>query len=145
MAATELTDISAVEQAIASIDPNKPVYMLNLLKFRPVAVYDPSTPAEIRSLPSCSGQDAWQQRYVPAFFALPTMNGSRVPFSGKMVGKVLGLKDDDWDEVALVKYENIGVFRDTVMSEEYMRMVVPHRVAALADARLFALELTGSI
>lgn len=95
MAATELTDISAVEQAIASIDPSKPVYMLNLLKFRPVAVYDPSTPAEIRSLPSCSGQDAWQQRYVPAFFALPTMSGSRVPFSGKMVGKVLGLKDDE--------------------------------------------------
>lgn len=145
MDAAELTDISAIEKAIASIDPKKPVYMLNLLKFRPVAVYGPSTSAEILSLPSCSGQDAWKQRYVPAFFALPTMKGSRVPFSGKMVGKVLGLKDDDWDEVALVKYENIGVFRDTVMSEEYMRMVVPHRVAALADARLFALECTGSI
>ncbi|KAI7784849.1 hypothetical protein LA080_009168 [Diaporthe eres] len=145
MAATELTDISAVEQALASIDPSKPVYMLNLLKFRPVAVYDPSTPAEIRSLPSCSGQYAWQKRYVPACFALPTMTGSPVPFSGKIVGKILRPKDDDWDEVALVQYENIGVFRDTVMSEEYTRMVVPHRVAALADARLFALEFTGSI
>lgn len=47
--------------------------------------------------------------------------------------------------MALVKHENIAVFRDTVMSEEYARMVVPHRVAALADARLFALEFKGSI
>lgn len=145
MAATELTDTAAVEQAIASIDPNKPVYMLNLLKFRPLALYGPSTPAEILSLPSCSGIDAWQKRYVPAFFALPTMTGTRVPFSGKIVGKVLGLKDDEWDEVDLVKYENIGVFRDTIMSEEYARTAVPHRVAALADARLFALEFSGSI
>lgn len=145
MPATELTDISAVEDAIGSIDPNKPVYMLNILKFHPVAVYDPTAPGEILSLPACSGQDAWQQRYVPAFFALPTMNGTRVPFSGKMVGKVLGLEDDDWDEVALVQYENIGVFRDTIASEEYKRFVVPHRVAALADARLFVLEFSGSL
>lgn len=145
MPATELTDTSAIEEAIAFIDPDKPVYMLNLLKFRPVAVYDPSTSAEILSLPSCSGQEAWQQRYVPAFFALPTMNSSRVPFAGKMVGKVLGLEEDQWDEVDLVKYESIRVFRDTIMSEEYARLVVPHRVAALADARLFALEFMGSI
>ncbi|KAK1534664.1 uncharacterized protein CCOS01_03416 [Colletotrichum costaricense] len=145
MPATELTDIAAVKDAIGPIDPNKPVYMLNILKFRPVAIYDPTAPADFRSLPACSGQDAWQQRYVPAFFALPTMNGTRVPFSGKMVGKVLGLEDDDWDEVALVQYENIGVFRDTIASEEYKRLVVPHRVAALADARLFAFEFSGSL
>ncbi|TQN64737.1 hypothetical protein CSHISOI_10697, partial [Colletotrichum shisoi] len=34
-----------------------------------------------------------------------------------MVGKVLGLEEDQWDEVDLVKYESIRVFRDTVMSE----------------------------
>ncbi|KAH0443087.1 hypothetical protein CcaCcLH18_01200 [Colletotrichum camelliae] len=145
MPAAELTDVTAVEKAIGSIHPNKPVYMLNILKFRPVAVYDSSAPAEILSLPACSGQDAWQQRYVPAFFALPTMKGTRVPFSGKMVSKVLGLEDDNWDEVALVEYKNIRVFRDTIASEEYKRLVVPHRVAALADARLFALEFSGSI
>ncbi|KAH6971487.1 hypothetical protein BKA56DRAFT_660492 [Ilyonectria sp. MPI-CAGE-AT-0026] len=145
MAYQELTDTSAVERAIASIDPNKPVYMLNLLKFRLVAVYDPSSPPEILSLPRCSGREAWQERYVPAFFALPTMSGTRVPFSDKMVGKVLGLQDDGWDEMALVKYENVGVFRDTIMSEEYARTCVPHRVAALADARLFAFELLGTI
>ncbi|KAL6412509.1 hypothetical protein AUP68_03712 [Ilyonectria robusta] len=111
MAYQELTDTSAAEKAIASIDPNKPAYMLNLLKFRPVA----------------------------------TMTGTRVPFSGKMVGKVLGLQDDGWDEMAVVKYENVGVFRDTIMSEVYAQTSAPHRVAALADARLFAFELLGTI
>jgi hypothetical protein len=141
----ELTDALAAEKAIASIDPNKPIYMLNLLKFRPIAIYDPSSSPDILSLPPCTGQEAWQSRYVPTFFALPTMTGTRVPFTGKMVARVLGLQDEEWDEVALVKYENIGVFRNTIMSEEYQRTSVPHRVAALADARLFAFEFLGSI
>lgn len=119
--------------------------MLNLWKFRPVAVYDPTSSPEIISLPSCTGQEAWQNRYVPIFFALPTMTGTRVPFSGKMVARVLCLQDEGWDEMALVKYESIKVFKDTIMSEEYQRTSVPHRVAALADARLFAFEFLGSI
>jgi hypothetical protein len=43
---------------------------------------------------------------------------------------------DEWDEAFVMGYPNSGLFMAMVKNELYIRDVVPHRTAALADSRL---------
>ena len=60
-----------------------------------------------------------------------------------MIGNVVGTADDVWDVVALVRYDSIEVFRDLIADPAHHTMAEPHRVAALADWRLFATASIG--
>ena len=43
---------------------------------------------------------------------------------------------DEWDEAFVMGYPDSAVFLAMVKNEDYIRDVVPHRTAALADSRL---------
>jgi uncharacterized protein (DUF1330 family) len=61
-------------------------------------------------------------------------------FFSRVVATLIAPAGETWDEVVLVKYEDLAGFRKTVQSEEYKRGIEVHRFAALEDSRLVLVE-----
>ena len=120
-------------------DPTKPIFMLNLWRFRPTAIYAPEH-AHLSPAP-CSGREA-TDRYRAAIQAVLPPNAS-VQFVGHFEGLVAGPEAERWDWVAVVRYETLKGFEDMVQSKEYREVVEPHRLAGLEEWRLVALEGVG--
>ncbi|KAB8227692.1 uncharacterized protein BDW43DRAFT_316595 [Aspergillus alliaceus] len=114
--------------------PNKPIFMLNLLRFYDQAQY----PKGSKHSP-CSGQEAWVTRYVTEFRRLATeAGGFELIYLGLPALKIVGEDGEKWDAVVLVKYRNIETFRNTLGSDDYAATAAEHRDAALKDWKLIA-------
>ncbi|EUC29555.1 hypothetical protein COCVIDRAFT_92288 [Bipolaris victoriae FI3] len=120
----------------STYDPNKPVYMLNLWKYRKEASYRPEH-AHLAG-DACSGQEALG-RYRAAIAPLHPPNTS-VIFSSTVLAKILVAENEDWDFVAILKYETLEGFKKAIGSKEYREEVEPHRLAGLEDGRLIVLD-----
>jgi uncharacterized protein (DUF1330 family) len=132
-------DPAGLDAAVAALPPGEPLFMINLLRFRDQADYGGDT-----DLAPCTGREAYFTRYVPAFTETVRPHGATaLVFGGDVVGHVVGPADDVWDTVALVRYDSIEVFRNLIADPAYLRTAAPHRVAALADWRLFATTSIG--
>jgi uncharacterized protein (DUF1330 family) len=115
------------------IPEDVPIVMLHLLQWHEKAIYPQNN-----SNSSCSGEEAYMQRYIPAFRPIAsTYGGSTVVYIGKPLATLAGPDGNKWDVAALVKYPNISVFRRIVASDEYKANALQHRQAALKDWRLF--------
>lgn len=117
-------------------DPTKPIYMLNLWKYRPTAVYLPEDSA-LAGAP-CSGREA-SLRYRAAIGSVLPPNAT-VFFMSVAIAEVVAPKSETWDDVMIIRYESLEGFRTMVASEEYKKSVQPHRLAALDDFRLIMLD-----
>jgi hypothetical protein len=123
-----------LDAAIAATPPGSPVFMINLLRFHDQADYDGHTDFE-----PCSGREAYFARYLPNFNKTATPYGAtELVFGGNVIGNVVGPSDEVWDGIGLVRYPTIGVFQKVIVDSAYLEMAEPHRVAALADWRLYA-------
>ena len=137
MQTTELDpqDISAAAEAIPE---NAPIVMVNLVRYRKQADYGDRT-----EFGPCSGREAYYQRYAPAFSVIAarseTTKSIRPMFVGTVQAKLVGPKDELWDDVVLVEYPSFAAFRSVVESMEYGRDAAPHRKAALENWRLIAM------
>ncbi|KAF2820076.1 hypothetical protein CC86DRAFT_125176 [Ophiobolus disseminans] len=114
----------------------KPIFMLNLWRFRPTALYAPEH-AHLSPSP-CTGEEA-MTRYRLAMRSILPPN-TVLHFTSVPVTSVAAPEGETWDFVAIVKYENLGAFREMVECKEYREEVEPHRVAALEDYRLVMLD-----
>ena len=127
--------------------PAKPIFMLNLWKFKPSATYPPG----FTHPGPCSGKEA-TERYQSAIYTVLPPNAS-IQFAGDVQGFVAAPRDSEggpveaekWDWVAVVRYENFEGFRTMVESEKYKREVEPHRVAGLEEWRLIAMDGVGGV
>lgn len=138
MPVTEI-DPAGLDAAVAALPAGEPLLMLNLLRFKDEADYGDDT-----DLAPCTGREAYFTRYVPAFSeTVRPYGGSELVFAGDVVARVVGTVDDVWDTVALVQYPNIEAFRSLIADSAYVTTAAPHRVAALADWRLFATTSIG--
>jgi hypothetical protein len=125
--------LNAVVAAANTLSAKQPVVMLNLLRYRDQAVYDDPT-----TQPPRTGQQAFQA-YIEAFLQYNDPAEFTIVFQGAAQAQLAGLPGEQWDAVALVEYQNLGVFRRWVESDFYMSQVAPIRRAALADWRLLLL------
>jgi uncharacterized protein (DUF1330 family) len=107
---------------------DKPVVMVNLLKFREVAEYPPGERA------GGSGKDAYA-RYSKAVTALLWEVGGQPLWMGKVRAGVIVPDGESWDEVLLIHYPSRRAFLRMVKSAPY-QAIMHHRTAALADSRL---------
>jgi hypothetical protein len=108
--------------------------MINLLRFREQADYGGRT-----DFAPCTGREAYFARYLPAFNETASPYGTtELVFGGNVVGSVVGPLDEVWDGIGLVRYPGIDVFRNLTADPVYLAKAEPHRVAALADWRLYA-------
>lgn len=133
MKAIEIT-LQALDAAERAIPPGQPVYMLNLLRYRAQARYDDGFDAA-----PCSGREAFNERYRPAFRRLAAGKPLVRVFSVPVLAPIVGSPGERWDEAAINEYGDFATFRAIVDTEIYQRDVAPHRHAALEDFRLIAL------
>lgn len=111
-----------------------PVVMLNLLRFRPAPVY----PDDFEGARATVSRQGYHENYVGGFRAACVEAGvaPEVVYAGRLVaGDLINGIEDDWDEIALVRYPSFGDFRSIIATETYAREARPHRLAVLANWR----------
>jgi hypothetical protein len=102
-----------------------PVFMFSLFQWNEQAKY-----SEWSSHPPCSGQEAWFERFIKEISRLATESGDfKIVYQGSPTSSILG--NETWDWVALVKFTNIGTFRNTIGSDDYAPTTLEHCDAAL--------------
>jgi len=107
---------------------DSPIVMLNLLKFREMAQYEPGGP------PGLTGRQAYS-RYSNAVIPLLLEVGGQPLWMGKARASVIAPEGESWDEVLLVFYPSRAAFVRMVRSDAY-QAIMHHRTAALFDSRL---------
>ena len=117
---------------VNELDPDPPVVMLNLLRYREVADY--SEHAELAPDQPISGEEAYQ-RYGEAAQPHIDAAGASVQYLGACGPTVIGPADEQWDVIILVRYPSPSAFVGMVTTPEYQALS-GHRTAALADSRL---------
>jgi hypothetical protein len=133
---TTIIDPEAVIAAQDKIPENTPFVMLNLLHFKEKADYN-----DQKGFTSCSGQEAYLERYVPAFNKVAkaeNITGIKINYIGSVAGLLAVPSDEHWDIIALVQYPDFATFRKVSESKAYLTDAEPHRLAALEDLRLIA-------
>lgn len=122
-----------IKKLMQTVAMDKPIVMLNMLKFREQANYP-----EGSGHSPCSGAEAYQ-RYSDN--AIPTIKAAAgdVLWQGRAMGTVIAPEDEDWDQVLLVQWPSFQTFINVVLDPEYQKGTV-HRTSALEDARLVMLE-----
>ena len=126
--------LQGLDAAEHVVPPGQPFYMLNLLRYRAHARYEDGFDAA-----PCSGREAFNERYRPAFRRLANGKPLVRMFSVPVLASLVGSLGERWDEAAINEYGDFATFRSIVDTETYRREVAPHRHAALEDFRLFAL------
>ena len=109
---------------LAPVLDDQPVFMLNLLRFRPGR-----------------GREIYFNDYVTAFRAIVAargIDGIAPIWTGDVAGFVAGPAGEAWDAALVVRYPSLAAFRAIVDSAEYRDTAAPHREAALLDWRLIA-------
>ena len=118
-------------QVFKDLPRARPIHMLNLLKFRDLADYPQGHPNHGKGLTGREAYAIYEQR----FQQLVADDGAAMVWEAPMECVVTG-PAGEWDEAFVMGYPNSGVFMAMVKNEEYVRDVVPHRTAAVADSRL---------
>lgn len=103
--------------------PDKPIFMVNLLKFKDKAQYKDGRKTDL------SGRDAYMI-YGKAVSELLPKFGGRAVFAADVTFLALGQVEELWDEVAIATYPNRRAMVDMSMSKEWREISV-HRDAGL--------------
>ena len=112
--------------------PEGPIVMVNLLKYRKTAAYDPSR-AEAKE--KLSGRDAYQ-RYGIVALQHVTQRGGSIVWGGPQKLVMIGEEDEnDWDEVVCVRYPSRQAFLEMTQDENYLAAHY-HREAGLERTSL---------
>ncbi|MEZ5560196.1 MAG: DUF1330 domain-containing protein [Pseudomonadales bacterium] len=115
--------------AMAASDPDEPVVMLNLLRYRELAESG-------HGVDGMSGREAYEA-YGRRFAELNPRFGGEPIWMGRAGRSIIG--DEQWDTAILVRYPTRRQFIEMLRDPDY-RAIAPMRAAALADSRL--IELT---
>jgi uncharacterized protein (DUF1330 family) len=124
-------------------DPDAPIVMINLLRYRDRAVYPDGAGADGAGAEPCSGREAYQ-RYGAEAARHVAEAGGRILWMGAVGSTVIGPADEAWDDAVLVEYPSRKAFLAMVSKPEYQASAV-HRSAALEDSRLICTEPRASL
>ena len=121
---------AALESAGKSLVEAGPVYMVNMVRYRDQADYRGKS-----ELPSCSGREAYFQRYAPAFNKIAANEDYGLYWIGNVRAVLVGSEGENWDDIVIVRYSSFAALQRILYSPEYEELAAPHRRAALADWR----------
>lgn len=109
--------------AMTERGPEGPIVMVNLLKFRRLAVYEDGSDVHV------TGREAYQ-RYAAAVGKLIRVYGGRFIFAGDVTHLMIGQADEMWDEVALAEYPDRAAFM-AMIDDPAFQAAAHHREAGL--------------
>jgi uncharacterized protein (DUF1330 family) len=113
-------------QTMAENGPTGPMVMVNLLKYRKTAAYEPDR-AEAKE--NLSGRDAYQ-RYGMVALQQVMKRGGSVVWGGSQKFVMIGDDANDWDEVVCVRYPSREAFLNMTQDPDYLAAHY-HREAGL--------------
>ncbi|KAJ9624306.1 hypothetical protein H2204_010862 [Knufia peltigerae] len=134
----KLVDLAETAKSIAA---DKPVVMVNLIKFKEQATYPEGSPHT-----SIPGHEAYYSRYIANFSRISTSMASNPEdkfkplFLGNIQANIIAKPyggDETFDMVGIIHYPNFAAFRKVIECEEYKETALPHRLAAIEDYRLY--------
>jgi uncharacterized protein (DUF1330 family) len=123
--------VEHVSAQLAAVEDDRPVVMINLLRFRDRAQY-----RSPRNASPCSGSEAYA-RYAREAFRFVTAVGGHVIWRGSPKAVLLGPTTERWDDALLVQYPSKQAFLRMIGNPDY-QAITAHRTAALEDSRLIA-------
>ncbi len=112
--------------AFKALPRDKPIMMLNLLRFRETADYEDGREA--------SGAEAYAnygRESAPIFRRV----GGEIIWRGRPEVMLIGPKDKHWDLIFVARYPTADAFLEMVTDPDY-QIAVKHRQAAVLDSRL---------
>ena len=112
--------------AFKELPRDKPVMMLNLVRFRKKAAYDDG-----REATGAEAYTAYSRESGPIFRRV----GGEIIWRGDPETTVIGPKHERWDMIFVARYPTAGAFLEMVTDSDY-RIAVTHRQAAVEDSRL---------
>lgn len=118
-------------QRFKDLPRDRPIHMLNLIRFNDLADYPEGHPNHGKGL---TGREAYEI-YKQGFKRLVADDGAAMVWEAPMECVVTG-PEGEWDEAFVMGYPDSAAFMAMVKNAEYIRDVVPHRTAAVADSRL---------
>lgn len=124
---------TALEAAGETLADAGTVYMINLVRYRDEATYEAGS-----DLPSCSGREAYFQRYAPAFNKVAQGEDYGLFWVGNVRGVLVGVDGEAWDDIVIVRYASFALLRRILENPAYEEQAAPHRRAALADWKFIA-------
>ena len=118
-------------QAMIETGPKGPIVMVNLLKYRPKAAYGGDRPEAKENL---SGREAYQRYGAVAVKVLGEI-GARIVWMGQQHLVFIGGGEQEWDEVACVRYPSRKAFLEMIVRRDYLAATY-HREAGLERTAL---------
>ncbi len=118
------------------LEDTGPIHMLNLVRFRDIAVYDDG-----RRATGAEAYASYGHESQPIFARV----GGRIVWSGDFRLMLIGPAEERWDRCFIAQYPSATAFVEMVKDPDYQR-AVKHRQAAVADSRLirFAPRAAGA-
>jgi len=110
---------------------DKPVFMLNLVRFRERAEYPGEHPDAKAQRTGAQAYAEYGRTSGPIFKRV----GGKIIWRGEMEAMVIGPHKEHWDAVFIAHYPTAAAFLEMVTDVEYRKAVV-HRQAAVLTSRL---------
>ena len=118
-------------QTFKDLPRDRPIHMLNLIKFHDLAQYPPGHPDHGKGV---TGREAYR-KYADGFRAVAEALGAQMVWQGDLECVVTG-PADEWDEAFVMGYPNSAAFFAMIKDPGYQSEVIAHRTAAVKDSRL---------
>lgn len=113
-----------------------PIHMINMVRFKDKAEYEPGAPASDRPTSGAAAYALYGQLVGPF---LQAVGGSRA-WTSPTSTVLIGPDEEEWDAVFSVRYPSRSAFIEMATNPEY-QAVARHRTAAVADSRLILTEI----
>lgn len=114
-----------------SLPRDEPIWMLNQVRYRPLALYPADHPdAKLGR----TGEEAYQE-YGRTSDPIFSRLGGKIVWRGKMQAMLTGPESEVWDTIFIANYPSAGAFLAMVTDADY-REAVKHRQAAVLTSRL---------
>jgi len=103
-------------QAMIENGPDGPIVMVNLLKYRERAAYEPGRAEANENL---SGREAYQRYGMTAFKCVSERGGS-IAWMGPQALVFIGGPEQEWDDIVCVKYPSRQKFIEMISDRTYL-------------------------
>ncbi len=131
MSSASIDPLRTQFEAFKALPRDAPLNMLNLVRVRARAQYEPGHPQHGAAV---SGLDAYRS-YARASRPVFERVGGRQLWVGRPDLVVIGPTDERWDIAFIACYPTASAFLEMVTDPAY-RLAVKHRQAAVEDSRL---------
>ena len=118
-------------EAFKSLDRDRPIEMLNLVKFRAIAAYPDGHEKAGAGLSGAEAYKLYGAETAPIIARL----GASIVWRGTFQTTLIGPGDEVWDEIFVARYPTAHAFLEMVTDPAYQKAVV-HRQAAVETSRL---------